>query len=250
MITFSYFITSYGNSARCMSYLYDLFDDFLSLLFPRICYGCGNHLLRNEKIICTECYVVIPRTNFHTTPDNPVEQLFWGRCLIKKAAAFSFYNKGSRIRKLIHNLKYKGIEEIGHELGKIYGKSLKSSGFLDDIDLIIPVPLHPSKKRARGFNQSEIICLGLAENSRIRVDTMSLQRTILSPTQTRRSRYERWTNVEGIFNVADPDRLKNKHILLVDDVITTGSTLEACTNELMKIEGVKVSVVALAYASM
>lgn len=233
-----------------MSYLYDLCDDFLSLLFPRLCYGCGNHLLRNEKIICTECYVVIPRTNYHTAPGNPVEQLFWGRCLIERAAAFSFYNKGSRIRNLIHNLKYKGNKEIGYELGKIYGKSLKASGFLNDIDLIMPVPLHPSKKRVRGFNQSEIICMGLAENTGIKVDTESLLRTIVSPTQTRRSRYERWTNVEGIFDIAHPAQLQSSHILLVDDVITTGSTLEACTNELLKIEGVKVSVIALAYAAM
>ena len=148
---------------RCMSFLYDLWDDFISLLFPRLCYACGNHLLRNEKLICTQCYISIPRTNYHLTADNPVEQLFWGRCQICKAAAFSFYNKGSRIRKLIHNLKYKGIREIGYELGRIYGQSLKKSGFKDDMDLIIPVPLHPLKQKKRGFNQSEYISIGLAD---------------------------------------------------------------------------------------
>jgi len=102
-----------------MSYLYDLWDDFISLLFPRLCYGCGTQLMRNENLICTGCYVVIPRTGYHKVADNPVAQLFWGRCLLEKAAAFSFYNKGSRIRNLIHNLKYKGIREIGYELGKI-----------------------------------------------------------------------------------------------------------------------------------
>ncbi len=134
-----------------MSYFYDLWDDFISLLFPRLCYGCGDHLLRNEELICTECYVVIPRTNYHTNHDNPLAKVFWGRCMIEKAAAFSFYNKGSRIRNLIHNLKYKGIPEIGIELGKIYGKSLKSSGFTDDIELIIPVPLHKSKQQLKGI---------------------------------------------------------------------------------------------------
>ncbi len=181
-------------------------------------------------------------------PDNPVSQLFWGRCLIEKAAAFSFYTKDSRIRKLIHQLKYKGIKEIGSELGRIYGNSLKSSGFLEEIDLIIPVPLHPSKKRQRGFNQSDLISRGISETTGIPMDSDLLVRKTVSKTQTRKSRYDRWTNVQDIFRVTDQDRLKDLHILLVDDVITTGSTIEACTNEILKAENVKVSVVALAFS--
>lgn len=194
------------------------------------------------------CYISIPRTNYHLSIDNPVAQLFWGRCQICKAAAFSFYNKGSRIRKLIHNLKYKGIREVGFELGLIYGQSLKTSGFIENMDLIIPVPLHPSKQRIRGFNQSEYISKGLSESTGLPLELKSLIRKTLSDTQTKRSRYERWMNVEGIFAVSDPEKLKGKHILLVDDVITTGSTLEACAGELLKIEDVKVSVAALAVA--
>ena len=231
-----------------MCYICDLWDDFISLLFPRLCYGCGNHLMRNENLICTECFVVIPRTGYHTAVDNPVARLFWGRCLIEKAAAFSFYNRGSRIRNLIHNLKYKGVEEIGFELGRIYGLTLKSSGFTNDIDLILPVPLHKSKKRIRGFNQSEIISKGISGVTGLPVDVSSLTRITVSETQTKRSRYERWKNVEGIFSVPNQEGLKGKHVLLVDDVITTGSTVESCANELLKVEGVKVSVVALAYA--
>jgi ComF family protein len=231
-----------------MSFIYNLWDDFISLLFPKLCYACGNHLLRNENLICTECYIVIPRTNYHIKEENPVAQLFWGRCLIEKAAVFSFYNKGSRIRNLIHNLKYKGIKEIGYELGRIYALSLKSSGFTNDFDLIIPVPLHPLRKRIRGFNQSETISSGIADVTGLPIDTISLIRKSVSATQTRRSRYERWTNVEGIFQVTDPEIIRGRHILLVDDVITTGSTIESCANELLKVEGVKVSVVALAFA--
>jgi len=231
-----------------MNWLYDLWDDFISLLFPRLCYACGNQLMRNENLICTECFVVIPRTNYHFIEDNPVAQLFWGRCLIEKAAAFSYYNKGSRIRKLIHNLKYNGIREIGYDLGRLYGLSLKTSGFINDIDIIIPVPLHPMKKRIRGFNQSETISMGIADATHLPVDIKSLARVLVSATQTKRSRYERWTNVEGIFQVLDSQTIMGKHVLLVDDVITTGSTIESCTNELLKIEGVKVSVVALAFA--
>ncbi len=233
-----------------MNYLYDLLDDFLSLLFPRLCYACGNHLLRNEKLICTECFVMMPRTNYHLDGNNPVAQLFWGRCRIEKAAAFSFYNRGSRIRNLIHNLKYKGIKEIGYELGRIYGTSLQSSGFLEGIDIIIPVPLHPSKKYQRGFNQSEVISSGLSGSTGLVMDTKILERKVKTVTQTRRSRYERWVNVEGIFVVTDKDKIKGKHILLVDDVITTGSTLESCVNELLKTDDVKVSVAALAVAVM
>lgn len=233
-----------------MSYLYDLWDDFISLLLPRLCYGCGNQLLRNEDLICTECLVVIPRTGYHQQAENPVAQLFWGRCRIEKAAAFSYYNRGSRIRTLIHNLKYKGIKEIGAELGRIYGASLQSSHFIDGMDMIIPVPLHPARQRKRGFNQSELIAHGIAGITGLPVETGALTRAEKSQTQTKRSRYERWTNVEGIFVVNDPDKIKGRHILLVDDVITTGSTVESCTNELLKTEGVKVSVVALAYAVM
>lgn len=231
-----------------MKWLYDLWDDFLSLLFPRICYGCGNHLLRNENIICTECYVVIPRTDYHLSRENHVEQLFWGRCKIETAAAFSYYNKGSRIRKLIHNLKYRGIREIGFELGRIYGLSLKSSGYTDTIDIIIPVPLHPAKQRSRGFNQSELIAYGISDATGIKVNNSAVVRIVSSSTQTKRSRYERWENVEGIFSIADTESIRGKHILLIDDVITTGSTMESCINEILKTEGVKVSVVAIAYA--
>jgi len=204
--------------------------------------------MRNENLICTECYVTIPRTHFHTLDDNPVSQIFWGRCMIERAAVFSYYNKGSRIRNLIHNMKYKGIKEVGYELGRIYGNSLKGSEFILDVDVIIPVPLHPSKKRMRGFNQSECISSGIADATGLAVDNVSLARITGSSTQTKRSRYDRWTNVEGIFTVTDPGLIKGKHILLIDDVITTGATIESCAGELLKIEGVKVSVAALAYA--
>jgi ComF family protein len=231
-----------------MSYIPELLDDFISLLFPRLCYACGDHLLRNEKLICTECYVMIPRTNYHLEKNNPVEQLFWGRCMIDKAAAFSFYNRDSRIRKLMHNLKYNGIREIGYELGKLYGLSLTRSDFLEGIDMIIPVPLHPSKKRMRGFNQSELISEGLSEATGLPLGRTLLVRNSKTETQTRRSRYDRWVNVEGVFTVTAEADIKGKHLLLVDDVITTGSTIESCANELLKIENVKVSVASLAVA--
>jgi ComF family protein len=233
-----------------MKYIYDLWDDFLSLLFPRLCCGCGTHLMRNEKLLCTECYISIPRTDYHLSEDNPVSKLFWGRCNISRASAFSYYTKGSRIRKIIHALKYKGIQEIGTEMGRIYAASLNGTGFLDGIDIIIPVPLHPSRERKRGFNQSDLICEGLSEVSGIPFRRDVMKRVSMSDTQTKRSRYERWLNVDGIFEVADPLSIEGKHLLVVDDVITTGSTIEACASELLKIKDVRVSVIALAVAVM
>ena len=229
-----------------MSYFYNFWDDFVSLFFPRICYGCGNHLLRNEKGSSVR-NVIFFNTKNQLSPDQEQSccSAFLGQMHDRKAAAFSFYTKGSRIRKLVHNLKYKGVTEIGNEIGRIYANSLKASGFFDDIDLIVPVPLHPSKKRIRGFNQCEYISSGISEVAGLPVELKSLIRISVSDTQTRRSRYDRWMNVEGIFGVTDPEVFRGKHILLVDDVITTGSTFESCVAALLKIENVKVSVVAL-----
>jgi ComF family protein len=228
--------------------LYDVWDDFISLLFPRICCGCGNTLLRNESLICTQCYITIPRTGYHLLPENPVEQLFWGRCRLERVTVFSYYTKGSRIRNIIHNLKYNGIKEVGNEIGRIYASYLKSAGFFNNIDIIVPVPLHPSRLRKRGYNQSELISAGISEISGLPLEKRALQRVRASDTQTNRSRIERWVNVEGIFNVPDYNLISGKHILLVDDVITTGSTIESCAAELLKCKDVKVSVVALAVA--
>lgn len=231
-----------------MNYLHDLWDDLISVLFPRLCQACGNHLMRNEKLICTECHVLIPRTDFHLTDDNPLARLFWGRCRMEKAAAFSFYNRDSRIRKLIHNLKYKGVQEIGIELGRIYGLILFSSGFTADMDIIVPVPLHPDKERSRGFNQSHLIARGISEVSGLALDAASLQRVVTSSTQTKKSRFERWRNVEDAFLISNPAPFRGKHVLLVDDVITTGATIESCVNELIGSGALKVSAAALAAA--
>ena len=231
-----------------MNKFYGLWDDFISLLFPRLCCGCGEPLVRNENVVCTSCLLEIPLTGYHLSPGNPAEQLFWGRCRVEKAAAYSFYTRGSRIRKIIHKLKYDGIEEAGRHMGRIYALALRQSGFFNDIDLILPVPLHPDKQKKRGFNQCSCICDGISDVCQLPVDSGTLIRSSISDTQTRKSRYDRWLNVEGIFQLTDPSKLKGKHVLLVDDVITTGSTLEACINALSIAEGIKVSVVALAIA--
>lgn len=229
-----------------MTFLKEIADDFLSLFFPSVCLSCGESLVRGEEMLCTRCLVEIYRTGFHLKPGNAVEQLFWGRCRIERGAAFSVYNRGSRIRKLIHLMKYRGRKEIGFALGKLYGSYLKDSSFTDGVDMLVPVPLHPQRLKKRGYNQSEFIARGISEATGIPVYLKVLSRVHATNTQTDRGRFERWENVEGLFAVSAEESVTGHHVLIVDDVITTGSTLEACASALLACSGVKVSVVALA----
>jgi len=225
-----------------------LLDDFISLFFPRICYGCGNSLYKNEEVLCTYCLFRLPKTHFHLESDNPVSRMFWGRVEIESAAAFCYYRKSGKVQQLIHQFKYKGKKEIGSYIGRLYGDYLTKTEAFNNIDLIVPVPLHPKKIRKRGYNQSELFGLGLSQAMNVKLDKTTLFRTRASSTQTKKSRYKRWENVETIFSLRNGENLKGAHILLVDDVVTTGSTLEACAQALLQIEGVRVSVAAMAYA--
>jgi len=229
-------------------HLKDIADDFLSLFLPRPCLSCGIPLVRGEQVLCTGCMLDMARTDFHMRRGNMLEQSFWGRCNVERAAAYSVYNRGSRIRKLIHLLKYSGRKDIGFMLGELYGSVLMGSGFTDGIDMIIPVPLDPARERHRGYNQSLCIARGMASYCRLPVRNDILSRTGKSGSQTKRGRYERWENVEGLFSVSKPGEITGRHVLLVDDVITTGSTMEACVTALQSAGGVMVSVAALAAA--
>lgn len=230
------------------AYFLRIADDLLSLVFPRICQSCGERLVRNERVICIACMADMPLTNYHLERENNLEKELWGRCYVEKAAAMCYYRRGSKVRKLIHRLKYHGIREIGLYMGEYYGRQLFTSGFTADIDLIIPVPLHPAKQEKRGFNQSLLIASGVSKATGIDVDDGVLKRSLRSSTQTRKSRVERWENVEGIFEVCRDEKIRGKHILLIDDVVTTGSTIEACVSALKEVEGLDVSVAALATA--
>jgi ComF family protein len=223
------------------------FIQFFRLFFPLNCPACGSHLLEGERFICSNCMYEIPKTGFHKTEDNPVNRLFYGITRVKYATAFFYFIKGSKYRHLIHKLKYAGRQDIGKELGKMLGSELKGS-FFDETEIIIPVPLHPTKQRMRGYNQSEMIAEGISEILGKPLLRNVLERSIFTQTQTRKSLEERRENVKEAFRVKDPELLKGKHLLLVDDVITTGSTLTACADELLKVEGVTVSVAAIAFA--
>lgn len=222
--------------------------DFINLFFPKLCQVCGTSLLYQEKVICLLCVVKLPRSNFHLFDDNPISRIFWGRVNLNAATSFLFFSKGGSVQKLIHNLKYRSNKETGYYLGELMSKDLLNSPLYYDIDCVIPVPLHKKKLKKRGFNQSEIIADGICSSFNLKTDTTSLIRSENTETQTKKSRYSRWKNVEGSFTVIEPSKLVGKHILLVDDVLTTGATIEACAQKLLEIPNSKVSVVTLAYA--
>lgn len=223
-------------------------SDFISLLYPRICFACGNTLFRHENVLCTHCLFELPKTNFHRFPDSPLDKVFWGRVPLQRTAALYYFSKGGKVQHLIHQLKYKGQREVGIYMGKLLGRDLKAEPGFDSIQAILPVPLHPRKQRKRGYNQSEQFAFGLSESMGISLDVHSFIRTVATDTQTRKSRFARYENVKEIFRVTHPEKLENRHLLLVDDVITTGATLESCANILLQVPGVRLSVAAIAYA--
>lgn len=221
-------------------------SSLLSLVFPKTCGGCGGYLVEGEKEVCLKCLCDLSRTGFHKEDDNDAERLFWGKVKVERATAFCRFHKGGVSQQLLHNLKYKGMKSLGVEMGRIMGQEIKGYP-IADVDLIVPVPLHPSKLRKRGYNQAEMIAQGLGEVLDIPVDVTSLERTRGNETQTHKNINERYINSLGLFALtAKSESLKGKRVLLVDDVITTGATLEACARELLKIDGVKVNCIAFA----
>ncbi len=227
-----------------------IMDDLLELIFPSLCITCGERLLSQERHICLECWQDLPVNDFHLNPENRVAQLFWGRIRMEQAASFFHYRKGSRYQKLIHAIKYKGLKELGHETGQRYGAVLAESGPFRAVDVLVPVPLHPRKQKKRGYNQSEWIARGLGKSMHKPVVADNLFRRVHTSSQTRKSRFERWQNVEGIFGIRRPEDFSGKHVLLVDDVVTTGATVEACASQVLKTGNAKVSMASLAFAEI
>lgn len=219
--------------------------EFSNLFFPNCCVVCGAKLLATEQSVCLNCLYRLPRTNNFKERDNAAEILMAGRFPFERIASFCVYSKSGIMAPLIHNLKYNGKKEIGVLLGKLYGKDMLGSEFLQTIDYIVPVPLHPKKLKQRGYNQAEMIAKGLSETTGISLSTGNLIRVIHNPTQTKRTKTQRWENVKDIFDVKNPSFFNQKHILLVDDVMTTGSTIEACGIALQKCNDIKISVITL-----
>jgi len=224
-----------------------IFHDFIGLFYPNLCVGCEKSLHRNEKHLCLNCLVQLPRTNNHQTTDNAIEKRFYGKAEIEYASTFLYFEKEIVTQKLLHEIKYRGKKELGEQMGALFGSQLANSRF-SEIDVIVPVPLHPNRFKVRGYNQSEWIARGIAKTMNKPLVNNVLKRAIENPTQTKKSVYERWENTAGIFESENAHLIENKHLLLVDDVLTTGATLEACVLPLKEIEGIKISIVALAAA--
>ncbi len=203
----------------------------------------------NEQCICTVCRIKLPYTFFSREKENKLTQFFWGRIPVEAGAALLYFQKGSKVQHLIHQFKYKGHQEIGHLLGLMLGAEIKESHHFKGLELIVPVPLHPAKMKSRGFNQSEVFGRGLAEALGVDMDASNLLRVVHTGTQTRKTRFKRWENVKTVFEVTRPGEIENKNILLVDDVVTTGSTLEACAQKLLQVGGRKLWLATMAIST-
>ncbi len=225
------------------------FSHVVDLFYPNLCLICGESLREGEEQLCLHCFNNMPRTNYHLLCDNPVEKRFWGKVPVERASSYFFFQKGSGFQKLIHELKYKGNKELGVIIGRYAAADLLQSDAFSSIDILVPVPLHPKKEAKRGYNQSNLICKGLSAILVKPVVADNLLRKLDSATQTRKGVYERYENTSGIFAVKRVEEFAGKHLLLVDDVLTTGSTLEACIQALQTVENVKVSVFTLAVAN-
>ena len=223
-------------------------SDLLGLLFPNLCNACGASLFNGEKLICTKCLFDLPFTDYHLYKENKVMKQLWGRVPLNAAMALLYFRKGAKAQRLIHSLKYNGKTDVGILLGSMIGERLKLSSLYSDIDFSIPVPLHHQKLRSRGYNQSSFIAEGIAQTINIPFKEEILIRTVSTESQTRKNRFSRYENMKAVFKVPETDQITGKHILLVDDVVTTGATLESCANTLLENGALKVSIAAIAFA--
>ena len=228
-----------------ISFWHRLFD----LISPRLCVVCGHRLSVSEEIICTKCNLHLPRTGFHRNAyENVMAKLFWGQIPIERATALFYYEAHAEVANIIYELKYKNHPEIGEVMGRMLAKEIQPSGFFDGIDGIVPVPLAKKRLRQRGYNQSMEIARGVAAVSNLPILEKVVKRTTFDGSQTNKGRWARNENVEKVFQLADAYTIRGKHLLLIDDVVTTGATMIACTKELLKAGDVKVSVLALGFA--
>lgn len=224
-----------------------MIDDFISLFFPRYCLGCSGSLARDEQQVCIHCLTSVPKTKSHEEETNFVAQKFYGKVDFQHALAYYTFQQDGIVQKLLHQIKYSNQPQLAFELGERYAIELSKKFDAIPFDLIIPVPLHFKKRKIRGYNQSEMFADGLASRWNIPVKGKALERKIFTTTQTSKTRIERWKNVESIFTIKD-DSVLDQHILLVDDVITTGATIEACANSLIEKGAKTLSVAAIAAA--
>ena len=221
----------------------------LDLISPRLCVVCGQRLTVSEDVICTKCNLHLPRTDFHQDSyENEMAKLFWHQIPIERATALFYYESHAETANILYELKYKDHPEVGEVMGRLMAKELQASGFFDGIDGIVPIPLAKKRQRQRGYNQSLEIARGISEITGLPIYNKVVRRKAFEGSQTNKGRWERNENVEGVFELKDASAIQGKHLLMVDDVVTTGATVIACVQELCKADNVKVSVIALGFS--
>ncbi|ALW84444.1 competence protein [Hymenobacter sedentarius] len=230
--------------------LHSFWGDFVGLIFPRLCLACREPLVSGENHLCTGCRAELPYTDFHLLPpeQNPIGRRFWGKLPVRHALSYLRFVRHGRVQSLLHELKYQGQRDVGTALGQLYGAELHDAGLAADFDLIVPVPLHPRKLAKRGYNQAAAFASGLSEGLQLPWSATALRRTTHTSTQTRKNRDERWENVATVFEVESPLAIVGQRVLVVDDVLTTGATLEACGAALLAAGAAEVSIATIAYA--
>jgi ComF family protein len=233
-----------------MNYTNTFFDSVLHLLYPRLCPGCASDVITAKQVICLECLNGLPLTDFFNHALNPVEKIFSGRLRLQCAGSYAYFTKESVMQNLLHELKYRGNKDVGYYFGQLMGETFITSGRFENISALVPLPLYFKREKKRGYNQAKVISDGIAEILKVPVLNNVIVRNSKTETQTHKNRSERWDNMEGRFKVMNEDTIAGKHLLLVDDVITTGATLEACGTELLRASGVQLSIASLAYTSL
>ncbi len=232
-----------------MRLLTDIKESLLHLAFPHVCAGCGTDAVPLDQALCLRCFDALPQTRFHTYDDNPVSKLFLGRLPLQGATAQYYFTKESLMQRLMHRFKYKADKNLGVFLGRQTGTGLSQSPRFSTVDALVPLPLFGAKERARGYNQALVLCEGVAETFQKPILKSSVVRAAHTDSQTKKTRTERWQNMQGRFEVTHAESLAGKHLLLIDDVVTTGATLEACGRALLAVDGVRLSIATLCIAS-
>lgn len=224
--------------------------DFVGLIFPRLCLACREPLVPGEDHLCTGCRAELPYTDCHLLPpdQNPLARRFWGKLPVRHTLSYLRFVRHGRVQRLLHELKYQGQRDVGTALGQLYGAELRAAGFATAFDLVVPVPLHPRKLARRGYNQAAAFANGLAHGLGLPTQATALRRTTHTATQTKKNRAQRWANVATVFEAERPETIAGRRVLLADDVLTTGATLEACGAVLLAAGAAEVSIVTIACA--
>ncbi|WP_405371196.1 ComF family protein [Phocaeicola sp.] len=223
--------------------------DWKDFFFPRFCVTCGRPLLAGEKALCVSCISGLPYTGLGNTSGNEMERCFWGRFPVERATSLFFYKKDGHVAQILYGMKYKGRKKLCLQMGRLIAEELKPAGFFDGVDYLLPVPLHPSRKKRRGYNQSELLAQGISMYTHIPLCAEAVCRIHNNESQTHKSGFERWQNVSQLFRATGAAQsLSHTHVMIVDDVLTTGATLISCADALAQVEGIRISVVTLAWA--